>query len=807
MTTRLVCVHGHFYQPPRENPWLDAVEPQPSARPYPDWNARITAECYRPNAAARIVDDTGRIIDIVDNYARMSFNVGPTLMSWLAREAPDVHAAVVSSDRASLVRFGGHGSAMAQSYNHLIMPLASRRDQITQTRWGIRDFQHRFGRAPVGMWLPECAVDVPSLEALAAEGIGFTVLAPHQVRRVRPPGGAWVDVADVDPGRLYRCPLPSGRAIDIFFYDGPLSRAVAFEQLLSDGGRLAARLTDHHDKTSGVVLRHIATDGETYGHHHRYGDMALAWALTSIDRGDHGGAALTNYAQFRALHPPTWEAEIREDTSWSCAHGIDRWREDCGCASGGNPGWNQAWRRPLRNALDWLRDRANDVFETTGAEVFVDPWAARDDYIDVLLDRGRLDEFLARHARPSLDRSGRVRALQLMELARHAMLMYTSCGWFFDDLAGIETVQILQYAARVCELVAQLGSGPVEDAFVERLATGSSNRADAGDGRQIWREKVLPARVDLRKVVAHYAVMQVVEDGDVEAEDVYCYRVEPRDIIRRRTGKTRLLAGAARCVSGTTGEVAELAFAILHFGEHHLLGGVRPFPATEEWTALARELTDSFLAADHLEAQRMLDGYFSGATFSLGSLFGRERGHVLDTILASELREADAIYRGLYDEYGPLMRYLVRHDLPVPAQFAIAAEVVLRRRVLAALERPVPSFDEVRPCIAEAAQVQVDLDTPEVAYAAGLALHRMIVELARAPEDPSPLERLARMAEIAVAMKSPVDLWDAQNAAWQVRAARLPSWRHRAAAGDPKAARLVAAFVRLAQAIRVLVEP
>ncbi len=806
---RWVCVHGHFYQPPRENPWLDAIEPQPSAAPYPDWNQRITAECYRPNASARIVDGRGQILGIIDNYARMSFDVGPTLMAWLEREAPDVHTAIVRADDASRDRFGGHGAAMAQAYNHLIMPLATRRDQVTQVRWGLRDFRHRFGRDPVGMWLPECAVSTESLEVLAAEGIAFTVLAPYQAARVRAPGAAWHDVAAADPGRVYRCPLPSGRSIDLFFYDGGLSRQVAFDKLLTDGAQLADRLVAGDAGKGATVLAHIATDGETYGHHHRYGDMALAWALTSIERGDHVGARLTVYEEFRARFPATWEVEIRDETAWSCAHGIDRWREDCGCNSGGQPTWRQGWRRPLRDALDWLRDRAADVLERASRDLFVDPWAARDDYVDVLLDRSRSDAFLDRHAGRVLDAGERVRALELMELGRHAMLMYTSCGWFFDDLAGIETVQILQYAARVCELCERLGgdSGQrVEESFVDRLAGARSNLAAAGDGRQVWRERVVSARVDLPKVVAHWATLQVLADGEPVAEDVYCYRVTPHDVLRRRTGKARLLAGVARVASDLTGEATELVFAVLHVGEHHLVGGVRTEVDPAAWMVFADQLADVFLGADLLATQRVLDRGFGGATFSLGSLFARERAAVLDRILATELRDADAVYRGLYDEHAPLMRFLVRHDLPVPDPFAIAAELVLRRRILGALERPVPSFDEVRATIAEATQVHVDLDTPAIAYAAGLALHRMIDQLAAAPDDPAPVDRLARMAEIAAAMHSPVDLWDAQNAVWRIRQDRLPAWRSRAATGDDAAARLVTAFARLAQAIRVGVE-
>jgi len=404
-TQRYYCVHGHFYQPPRENPWLEAIDPDPSAYPYPNWNERILAECYRPNGAARILDDHGWIHRIVNNYAAMSFNVGPTLLAWLEQEAPDVYQAVLQADRDSAARFGGHGSAMAQAYNHVIMPLAGDRDRRTQAIWGVRDFQRRFGRAPEGMWLPETAVDLASLSALADQGIAFTVLAPHQARRVRRPGGSWQDVHDgaVDPGRVYRVALPAGRSIDVFFYDGPTSRAVAFERLLASGVDFAERLLHAAHGAAGPRLHHIATDGESYGHHHRFGEMALAYAVHHIET--FRLALPTNYAQFRALHPATWEAEIVDDTSWSCAHGVERWRSDCGC-NAGHPQWSQAWRGPLRAAFDWLRERAAEIFEGEGAALFGDPWAARDQYIDVVLDRSdaAADAFLSAYAPGATDR-------------------------------------------------------------------------------------------------------------------------------------------------------------------------------------------------------------------------------------------------------------------------------------------------------------------------------------------------------------------------------------------------------------------
>ncbi|HEX8114229.1 MAG TPA: DUF3536 domain-containing protein, partial [Kofleriaceae bacterium] len=628
-----ICIHGHFYQPPRENPWLEAVEPQPSAHPYRDWNERITAECYRPNAAARVVDNGNQIIAIVDNYQRMSFDVGPTLLSWLEDSAPDVYEAVIAADRASCARFGGHGSALAQAYNHMIMPLASARDRATQVRWGIADFQRRFGRAPEGMWLPECAVDTPSLEALAAEGIAFAVLAPHQAKAWRPPGGAW-RTQPIDTGRAYRCALPSGRTIDLFFYDGATSRAVAFERLLADGHQIIARMTARGAvEGGGPTLCHIATDGETYGHHHRYGDMALAWALQQVERG-WDGTRLTNYAEFRARVPATWEVAIAEHTSWSCVHGTARWRDDCGCNTG-RAGWNQRWRRPLRDTFDWLRDQAAAALDNVGRILFRDPWAARDAYIAVVLERSAAarDQFLAAHTAHRLDPDERVRALSLMEMARHAMLMYTSCGWFFDDLSGIETVQCLQYAARVAELLEDVGGAPVEPELVDRLSAASSNLAEEGDGRQVFTRHVQPARVDPAKVCAHVAVQALVEPEGQHSVDVYGHHVDFLDRIERRSGHTRMVAGTVRVRSRLTEIATSLCFAGLHLGEQHVTGGVRPPPPQGAWAAIVEELTGAFRTADVFAAQRAIARHFPGHELSLSSLLPGSRERVLGAVL------------------------------------------------------------------------------------------------------------------------------------------------------------------------------
>src|SRR5437588_3261599 len=502
---RFVAIHGHFYQPPRENPWLEAIETQDSAHPWHDWNERITVECYAPNASARILDAKDRILHIVNNYAWISFNVGPTLLSWLEAHAPETYNAIIEADRLSRERFDGHGSAIAQVYNHMILPLANARDKRTQVHWGVRDFEWRFGRKPAGMWLPETAVDTESLEVLADAGITFTILEPGQGRAE---GG-------IDPTTPYRCTLPSGRTMEVFFYDGPISRAVAFENLLARGENLANRLIGaFKDERAHPQIVNIATDGETYGHHHRYGEMALAYALHYIEENDL--ARIVNYSASLAEHPPDRTVEIVERTAWSCAHGIERWRSDCGCSTGGDPGWNQQWRTPLRDALDWLRDQVAKVFETRGADVLRDPWAARDEYINVVLDRSdeSVRRFLLAHAREgALVQT----VLELLEMQRNAMLMYTSCGWFFNDVSGIETVQVLHYAARVIQLAAKIANRSLEAEFMERLAPAMSNLPDRGSARDIYERDVKPTRLDLARVASHYAVASLFDHFDDDA--------------------------------------------------------------------------------------------------------------------------------------------------------------------------------------------------------------------------------------------------------------------------------------------------
>lgn len=485
-----VCIHGHWYQPPRENPFTGVVGNQPSAAPFDNWNERITAECYEPNTRAEILADDGSVRRRINNYEYVSSDWGPTLLEWLARHSPTTYAAILEADRSSMERFAGHGTAMAHTYNHTILPLSNRRDKRTQILWGKADFVHRFGREPEGMWLPETAVDLETLDLLSEAGIAFTILSPYQAASVLAVD-EWVDVAGgtVDTTVPYEVQLMGGRRIAVFFYNGPLSQEIAFNGLLEDGALLAKRLSEAIGEPNREDrLSHVATDGETYGHHHRHGEMALARAIEELE--DDPDIELTTYGRFLAEHRPTTMARIIEGTSWSCAHGVERWRSDCGCSTGGHPGWSQAWRRHLRDALDYLRDRLVEDFEQRGSTVLEDPWTARDRYIDVILGQP-VDAFVDGHSRPGLSSDQRRLARDLLEIQHRAMLMYTSCGWFFDDIAGLESVFVLRQAGRVIDLSRKALHVDLEPGFLEILEMARSN-LEGRSGRDVYVESVVP---------------------------------------------------------------------------------------------------------------------------------------------------------------------------------------------------------------------------------------------------------------------------------------------------------------------------
>jgi len=805
---RYICIHSHFYQPPRENAWLESIELQDSAYPYHDWNERVTAECYAPNSASRILDAEGYITQIVNNYTKTSFNFGPTLLSWLEANGPDTYQTIVAADQESQKNFSGHGSALAQAYNHMIMPLASSRDKYTQVQWAIRDFEHRFGRRPEGMWLPETAVDLETLGILAGQGIKFTILAPHQAARVRKFGArTWNDVSGskIDPAMAYELHLSSGQKINLFFYHGPIARTVAFEDILKSGENFARRLVDAFSvQPYSPQLVHIATDGETYGHHRRFADMALAYAIHYIETNNL--AKITNYGEYLEKHPPTHEVEIVENTSWSCSHGIERWRSDCGCNTGRHQGWNQAWRAPLREALDWLRDTVAAGYEEKARELLKDPWAARNEYIEVVLDRSldNVQQFLARQATRELNDTEMITALKFLELQRHAMLMYTSCGWFFDELSGIETVQIIQYAGRVIQLAEEVLGDNTESRFLDILGRARSNIPANSDGRRVYENFVKPAVVDLTKVTAHFAVSSLFEDYE-EQSKIYCYDTDLEDYQSFVAGKPQLALGRSRMTSEITRESSVLSFGVLHFGDHNVNAGVREYQGEEKYQQMVQEISKVFTGADFPEVIRLLDKHFATSTYSLKSLFRDEQRKVLDRILESTLSDIEAAYRQLYEHHFPPMRFSSDLGKPVPKAFQAVAEFILNTDLRRTFNEETLDVERIRSLLDEAKMWQADLDNEGLSYLLQQTLAEMMTRFASSPDDIALLKSLVDAAMLARSVPFPVDLWEVQNLYYKMLKNIYPELRKKAEQGDQVAADWATHFVSLGQQLLVRV--
>jgi alpha-amylase/alpha-mannosidase (GH57 family) len=776
---RYICIHGHFYQPPRENPWLETVETQDSAAPYHDWNERVCAECYATNGAARIQNNKNQITRIVNNYARMSFNFGPTLLSWLKENAQRTYRMILDGERRSRKSYGGHSSAMAQVYNHIIMPLANTRDRITQIRWGIADYQRHYGAPPEGMWLAETAADSESLELMAQHGVKFTLMSPHQCARVRPlkdletlPDVSWTDTpgSSVDTTHPYLVRFQSGVSIAVFFYNGAASRAIAFEGLLNSGENFAARLKAGFRDSAQPQLVHVATDGESYGHHHRHGEMALAFAVRLLERDR--SVKLANYGKFLEQFPPEYEAEIVEDSSWSCVHGVERWRSDCGC-NGGRP-FNQLWRAPLREALDELRDGIAPLTEQEGSKLFKDVWAARNAYIDVLLDRGveQVDRFFQVHATHELSEDERVRASELMEMQRHAQLMYTSCGWFFDDIGGIETVQIIAYAARVLQL-AKLFFGQQADAlelaFLARMAEAKSNEERFGDGAQIYKRCVDTMELGLEQVAAHYAISSVFSSF-AEETDLFCYRVRRISYAIHTSGRGRLALGRAHVASAITGNQQSFSFAVLHFGDQNITAAVKPYTDADApaFDAFAAQAEEQVQLARFPEVIRLLDREYGRVDYSLTSLFTDEQRRIVELILNSTLWDIENSLTTIYEDHASLLHYLSQAGLPKPPALTLAAGFAINAGLRRSLESDPVDIAQMRSFLTLAKADQVPLETATLSYIADQRMKRAMVELQMSAGSLEMLDRALTLARSLVELPIELNLWQAQNIWYEI---------------------------------------
>lgn len=674
---KFVCIHGHFYQPPRENAWLEEVEIQDSASPFHDWNERINFECYAPNTASRILDEQGYISKIINNYSRISYNFGPTLLSWLAKSDPETYKAIIDADRISQERFGGHGSALAQVHGHLILPLANQNDKETQVIWGIKDFEHRFGRKPEGIWLSETAVNTETLEVLAANDLQFTILAPRQAKAFRPIGEKdWTPVNEdtIDTRRPYRCLLPSGKSIVLFFYHRGISQGVAFEGLLNNGKNFAYRFINSLDDNAAPQLAHIATDGESYGHHHAKGEMALADCLNQIEA--HHGVQLSNYGQFLEKFPPEFEAQIHENSSWSCVHGIERWRSNCGCNTGGNHGWNQEWRGPLRDALDWLRDKLIPAYEQGASKLVKSPWDARNDYISVVLDRSdeSIDNFIKNHAKKKLNKKEKTQLLRLMEMQRQAMQMYTSCGWFFDEISGIETDQILQYANRAISYAKQVAGIELHNGFVKKLKKIPSNVYENGAGS--YQKNVMPAQVDLVRVGMHYAASSLFEKHPDNLE-FFNYIANSEVFKPFEAGLQKLAVGRTIVKSKITHSEKHFSFVVLYLGQQNLIGYISIDMDQATFDKMVQEVELAFKGSDLSEVIGIMQTYFGSDKFSVWHLFRDEKRKILRQITGQSLLQAERAFRDIYNDYYQLMTGTAKTGLPIPEAYKSATQFIV----------------------------------------------------------------------------------------------------------------------------------
>ena len=678
-----LVIHGHFYQPPRENPWTGTIERQESAAPFHDWNERIAAECYDPNARSRVLDDAGRIRDIINNYDQLSFNVGPTLLAWMAETTPALLEALRAADRASLARLG-HGNAIAQAYNHMILPLANRRDRLTQIRWGIREFVHRFGRRPEALWLPETAVDSMTLELLVMAGMRYLILSPAQAARWRPLGEArWIAAteAELDPRRPYRWRLRDGHGrprgdlgIDLCFYHASLSRGISFQHYLRDAAGLAGRIVEAAAGAADPLVL-IATDGESFGHHERFGDMCLARLFTS--EAPQRGCAVTNLAAYLDRNRPAWEVELYAESAWSCSHGVGRWREDCGCSAGGGPGWNQRWRGPLRSGLDRVRDALATIFIEEGGRLLTDVWAARDDYIEVLLDPSDAarEAFLARHQVRRLTADERARALRLLEMQHQAMLMYTSCAWFFTDISGIETVQNLRYAARALELAEPFAQLDLEAVLLDHLARAQSNVPELRDGRRIWELWVRPSRVPPDEAVARLLLEGVL--GRALAPRTFSrWSVTPGAVVARED----LLLAEVTARSQVTTETLHLAAACRRDGAFDFLAAVAPWPGgAEGWPRFVEEAVAALMPAGQgLEAWV---GRYGARLVRLRDLLPDEQHAVLGEMLGPAMTVLAQSREELCAAALPAAQAMVGVGMALPAWIRTALEAGWARRL------------------------------------------------------------------------------------------------------------------------------
>ena len=767
-----ICIHGHFYQPPRENPWLEEIETQDLARPYHDWNVLVTEECYAPNTAARILDHEGKIIDIVNNYSNISFNIGPTLLSWLKDKNIEIYQSIIDADKKSLQQFSGHGSAIAQCYNHMIMPLANTRDKRTQIIWGIKDFEYHFKRAPEGMWLPETAVDIETLDIMAELGIKFTILEPKQAKGVQLIGSHEfrpVKDRNIDVRLPYLCKLPSGRTITIFFYNASISHEISFGDVLKDGGKFANKLLHafpYNNNKNQLVS--IATDGEVYGHHRKYGEMALSFCLHHIK--SNNLAKITVYGEYLAKNLPTYEVEIVENSSWSCAHGVERWRENCSCSTGSNPEWNQKWRIKLREAIDAIRDILIHIYEKEISNFVKDPWELRNDYIEIILDRNTgknedlyIEKFFLKHSLYELKEKERIKVLKLLEMQRHSMLSYTSCGWFFDDISGIESIQVMAYMGRAIQLANEFNSDTnLESQFLSILIDAKSNILEHKNGAHIYKKYVKPMIVDITDIGLHYAIASLF-DGYSGVTRMNRHKIKNEAFTKHVVENEKIAIGIFNIRSEITREEKIFCFTVLHYGIRNIVCGIHEYKGETEFYANQQKILDVFKSGDIKTTISIIKNHYGDCPYSLEHLFKDEKRKVINQILKPKLNKLDQLFHSLYKDYAPIINIINEMNAPLPQTLQSLMELTLNMDLRNILQKKEVDLKQLQKLVDEFERLPFEPDRPSLNYIASHKINELIKELSKHPQSLPLLKKIERVFSMLKPLNLRLDFWEYQN--------------------------------------------
>jgi alpha-amylase/alpha-mannosidase (GH57 family) len=806
---RYVCIHGHFYQPPRENPWLEEVELQDSAYPFHDWNTRINEECYRQNAASRILGPDRKIIDIVNNYSNISFNFGPTLMSWLELHAPDVYEQILEADRISMQQFSGHGAAIAQAYNHIILPLANTRDKHTQVIWGIQDFENRFERKPEGMWLPETAANIETLEVLAEHEIKFTILAPRQAQKVRKiNSGRWSDVSkeNFDTTMPYTCNLPSGKQINLFFYNGIIANDVAYGGLLHNGKGFAEKLIDSFHKDNNLPqLVHIATDGESFGHHHRYGDMALAYCLHYIKTNNL--AKITIYPEYLEKFPPTHEVQIVENSSWSCVHGVERWKSNCGCSSDKTLSGKQQWREPLRDSLDWLRDKCSELYEKDLSQYCENPWQVRNEYINVINNRteDNVEDFIEQVTGKELELKYKIHFLKLMEIERMSMLMFTSCGWFFDYITGIEAIQVLQYAARTMQLYHEITGTDLIDQFKAIIEKAPASLPNINNGRDVYQKFVEPAKIDLNRVGAHIALSSIFLETTDEEQEIYCYTANIRDYKDARAGFQKLATGRISIKSNIILEQHSVDFATLHLGGHNLFTAIVTPMNNEDFQRIRKDLENALYNGRTNEVMHNINTTFSTNNYTIWHLFKDEQRSLVYDLLGNTWEEVETSFRHIYEDNYSIMLMLRNMNMTLPKVLAAPAEFIINQDLCREIQDEEMNIDRLKELTDEAERLSLQLDKATLRFEASAKINNLMEMFEQTRDDIDLLLTIESALKILKGIVPDLDLQLAQNILFTIGKEKYPKMKEKASQQNKEAAQWVKLFELVAEHLGIVI--